>query len=150
MDTDVLKLIAFALCCLWTRQAFAVLALHVGNLVLLHLFVDAGAIYFLLVSAMFAVVAASNIKFLSNLRWALFAIGVLNWWAAVDFLVWPEATWFYQAYPYLVNGLDAAVLLLLWGQGGKSVVGKFFAVGHGGALPVASSSLRRRDSEKVK
>lgn len=150
MDTDVIKLLAFAAACLWTRQAFAVLALHVGNLLLVHLFLNSGAFYFLMVSALYAVTAASNIKFLSNIRWALFAIGVLNWWAAVDFLVWPEATWFYQAYPYLVNGLDAAVLLLLWGQGGKSVVGKYFAVGHGGALPVASVSLRCRDSEKAK
>lgn len=150
MDADVIKLLAFAVACLWTRQAVAVLALHVGNLLLVHLFLSSGAFYFLMVATLYAVAAASNIKFLSNLRWALYAIGVLNWWAAVDFLASAEVTWFYQFYPHLTNGLDMVVLLLLWGQGGKSVVGKYFAVEHGGALPVASCSMCRRDPEKVK
>ena len=150
MDTDVIKLIAFAAACLWTRQAFAVLALHVGNLLFVHWFLDTGATYFLMVSVMYALASASNVKFISSIRWALFALGVLNWWAAVDFLATTESTWFYQAYPYLANALDAVVLLLLWGQGGKSVVGRFFAVGHGGALPVVTCPLRRRNSEKVK
>lgn len=150
MDTDVIKLFAFALACFWTRQAVAALALHVGSLVLVFLYLESGAYYFSMVAAMYAMAAASNITFLSSIRMALFTIAVLNWWAAVDFLAWPESsTWFYESYPYLVNGADMVVLLLLWGQGGMSVVRKFFAVGHNGSLPVVACSVRHRDPKEI-
>lgn len=144
----MLELIALAIACWWTRQAIAVLFLHVVTMMLAHWFLDAGALYFLAVSSLYAVAAASNINFLSRIRWALYTIGVINWWAAIDFLAWPDVTLFYQLYPYITNGVDVAVLLMLWGQRGKSVVGRFFAVGHGGALPMASCSLRHRDPKE--
>ncbi len=149
MDTDVIKLIAFAVACLWTRQAFAVLALHVGSLLLVYLFLDAGASYFLAVSVMYAIASASNINFLSSIRMALFTLAVINWWAAVDFLAWPDTTLFYLAYPYLVNVLDMAVLLLLWTQGGKRVIGRFNAVDNDSALPVVACAVRHRDPKEV-
>jgi len=149
MDADVLKLFAFAIACVWTRQAVAVLALHVCNILLVYLFIDSGAYYFLLVAMLYAIASASNIKFLSSIRWALITIAVLNWWSAVDFLLFEEVTLFYQMFPYLVNGLDAVVLMLLWGQGGKSVVGKFIALGHGGTLPMVACSVHHRDPKEV-
>lgn len=149
MDADVLKLIAFATACLWNRQAVPILALHVCNILLVYFFIDSGAYYFLLVAMLYAIASASNIKFLSSIRWALITMAVLNWWAAVDFLAWQDATLFYQSYPYLVNGVDMAVLLLLWGQGGKSVVRKFFAVGHNGSLPVVACPVRHRDPKEI-
>lgn len=150
MDADVIKLFAFALACLWTRQAVAVLALHVGSLVLVFLYLESGAYYFSMVAAMYAMAAASNIKFLSSIRMALFTLAVLNWWAAVDFLAWPESTTlYYQSYPFLVNAVDMAVLLLLWTQGGKRVIGRFNAVDNDSALPVVACSVRHRDPKEI-
>lgn len=149
MDADVLKLIAFATACLWNRQAVPILALHAYNILLVYFFIDSGAYYFLLVAMLYAIASASNIKFLSSIRWVLITIAVLNWLAAVDFLLFEEVTMFYQSFPYLVNGLDAVVLMLLWGQGGKSVVGKFLALGHSGTLPVVACSMRHRNTKEA-
>lgn len=145
MSLDVIELIAIAAACLWTRQALLVLALHVGAMLLAHLVLGTGAFYFFAVAALYAVGATLNIKILPTIRWMLFAIGVVNWMAAVDFLVTPEITWFYSVYPAITNGIDGAVLLLLWGQGGVSVIGFFIAMGHSRALSLFAHSLRHRD-----
>lgn len=141
----MLELFAIAAACLWTRQALLVLALHVGAMLLAHLVIHSGAFYFFAVAALYAVGATLNIKILPTIRWMLFAIGVVNWVAAVDFLITPDITWFYNVYPALTNGLDGAVLLLLWGQGGVSVIGNFIAMGHSRALSLFAYTLRHRD-----
>lgn len=147
MDADTVKILLFAIACVWSRQAQDVFALHVGNLLIVHLFLYSGAYYFQLVALLYCLAAASNIKFLSTIRWALFAVGALNWWASVDYLASDNATWFYHLYPVLVNCLDVLVLLLLW-KGGASVIGKYVAMGHRCALSVLTCKMRHRDPKE--
>jgi hypothetical protein len=73
---------------------------------------------------MFAVASIANITLLSEIRYVLLAFAVLNWIAAIDFMLSPYQTLFGMCYPWLVNGFDVLILYLLFRHRGKECDGR--------------------------
>jgi hypothetical protein len=122
--SDLVKIGLFCIACLLNKQAVFVLCLHVANFLI---FVGAGHdpnIYYCSVATMFAVASIANITLLSEIRYVLLAFAVLNWIAAIDFMLSPYQTLFGMCYPWLVNGFDVLILYLLFRHRGKECDGR--------------------------
>lgn len=131
-DIDLLKIAALVAAFLLNRQALIILAyMLVGEVV--FYFTDSGFMCSLLLAALYSTNACTNITLKSQIRHVLLCIGLLNWLAAVDYLVAPDTeTYFYICYPWLVNALDLLILYHLFGNwrpqnvGAMGILGKPF------------------------
>lgn len=81
---------------------------------------------FLLISSLYFYLSQSNIKFLSAFRKAFICFGVVYFLGAIDQAIYYHFefdTYFDRIQPYLVTTVNAYVLALLLGGGGKQDAG---------------------------
>ena len=77
----------------------------------------------LVLSALFAELACVQIKIKSEIRYAFMWLSVVNFLCAIDIYISPNGvTIFSTCYAYIINGLDAVVLLYLMPNGGLDFV----------------------------
>ncbi len=136
---DLIKIGLFLLACAMTVQACYVLCLHAVNLLLFNMIGDDPISYFCCASALYVVAATANIKILSKLRYALFAVGVLNYAEAIDYMLFPYQTLYGLCYPWLVNGFDVLILYILFQHGGRELVGRTDSISK---LPMGAQTSR--------
>jgi hypothetical protein len=122
--SDLIKIGLFLLACLFTRQAAYVLCLHAVNVGLFYLAGHDPIIYYCTVATLYAIACNANITLLSEIRYVLLAFAVINWIAAIDYLLSPYQTLFGMCYPWLVNGFDVLILFLLFRHRGKECDGR--------------------------
>jgi len=128
-DIDLLKIAALVAAFLLNRQALIILAYMLAGEVVFY-FTDSGFMCSLLLAALYSTNACTNITLKSQIRHVLLCIGLLNWLAAVDYLVAPDTeTYFYICYPWLVNALDLLILYHLLPKGGPNIVSRRFSLG---------------------
>ena len=120
-DLDLLKMAAFIAAFFINRQAIVILIAHV-ILEAIFFSTDSGFAVSLLSSALYFIVAASNINLKSEIRQALWLLGCLYWLAALDYYVADTVTYFYIIFPWLINMVDAYIIYYLFG-GGRAIVG---------------------------
>ena len=120
-DLDLLKLAAFIAAFFINRQALALIAAHLAW-ELIYISTDSGFAVSLLSSALYFIVAASNINLKSEIRHAIWLLGCLYWLAALDYYVADTVTYFYIIFPWLINMVDAYIIYHLMG-GGRAIVG---------------------------
>lgn len=120
---DLIKIGLFAIACLFTRQAIFVLCLHAANYGLFILSGHDPVIYLCSAATLYAIGANANIRLLSEIRYVLLAFAVLNWIAAIDYLLSPYQTIFSLCYPWLVNGFDVLILFYLFRHRGMDLGG---------------------------
>lgn len=109
-DIDLLKIAALVAAFLLNRQALIILAYILVGEVIFY-FTDSGFMCSLLLAALYSTNATANITLKSQIRHVLLCVGILNWLAAVDYLVAPDAeTYFYICYPWIINALDLLIL----------------------------------------
>lgn len=123
-STDLIKIGLFLLACLFTRQAAFVLCLHAINLGMFELAGHDAVIYYCSTATLYAIGANANIKLLSEIRYILLAFAVVNWIAAIDYLLSPYQTIFSLCYPWLVNGFDVLILFYLFRHRGMDLGGR--------------------------
>lgn len=116
---DLVKIGLFFIACLMNKQAIFVLCLHVANILIFKAAGHDPNIYFCSVATLYAVSSIANITLLSEIRYVLMAFAVINWIAAIDYLLSPYQTLFGMCYPWLVNGFDVLILFLLFRHRGK-------------------------------
>lgn len=128
-DIDLLKIAALVAAFLFNRQALVILAyMLVGELV--FYFTDSGFMCSLLLAALYSTNACANITLKSQIRHVLLCIGLVNWLAAVDYLVAPDTeTCFYIWYPWLINALDLLILYHLLPAWRLNLVNGRFSLG---------------------
>lgn len=109
-DTDIIRMAALFAAIFINRQAVFILAVELFVELLFHYATD-GFTATLLMACAYSAAATTNITLKSQIRHVLLCIGILNWLAAVDYLVAPDAeTYFYICYPWLINALDLLIL----------------------------------------
>ena len=109
-DTDIIRMAALFAAIFINRQAVFILAVELCVELLFHYSRD-GFTASLLMACTYSAAATVNIKLKSQIRHVLLCIGLLNWLAAVDYLVAPDAeTYFYICYPWVINALDLLIL----------------------------------------
>lgn len=121
---DLAKISLFVMACLVNTQAAFVLCLHAANGVLFKLSGHDPVIYYCSTATLFAIASNANIRLLSKIRYVLLAFAVLNWIAAIDYLLSPYQTLFWMCYPWLVNGFDVLILFLLFRHRGMEFGGR--------------------------
>lgn len=109
-DTDIIRMAAFFAAIFINRQAVFILCIELCVELLFHYAPD-GFTASLLMACAYSAAATTNITLKSQIRHVLLCIGILNWLAAVDYLVAPDAeTYFYICYPWIINALDLLIL----------------------------------------
>ena len=109
-DTDIIRMAAFFAAIFINRQAVFILCIEMCVELLFHHAPD-GFTASLLMACAYSTAATANINLKSQIRHVLLCIGILNWLAAVDYLVAPDAeTCFYICYPWIINALDMLIL----------------------------------------
>lgn len=128
-DIDLLKIAALVAAFLLNRQALIILAyMLVGEFI--FYFTDSGFMCSLLLAALYSTNACTNINLKSQIRHVLLCIGILNWLAAVDYLIAPDAeTYFYICYPWIINALDLLILYHLLPTWRLNLVNGRFSLG---------------------
>lgn len=121
--TDLIKIGLFLLACWYTKQAAFVLCLHAVNLAMFNMAGHDAIIYYCATATLYAIGANANIRLLSEIRYVLLAFAVLNWIAAIDYLLSPYQTIFSLCYPWLVNGFDVLILFYLFRHRGMDLGG---------------------------
>lgn len=121
---DLLKIGLFILACVMNTQAVFVLCLHIANWALFKAVGDEPVTYFCAATALYAVGSVVNITLLSKLRYALLCVAVLNWFEAIDYMLFPYQTLYGLCYPWLVNGFDVLILYLLFRHRGMEFGGR--------------------------
>lgn len=121
---DLIKIGLLVMACVFCTQAIFILCLHMLNEVAFVQLANDPVSYFCVASAMYSAASISNIKFLSEIRYALFGLGVINWAEAIDYMLFPYQTLYGLCYPWLVNGFDVLILFLLFQHGGRELVGR--------------------------
>lgn len=131
-DTDIIRMAAFFAAIFINRQAVFVLAVELCVEFLFY-YSPNGFIASLFMACAYSTAAAVNINLKSQIRHVLLCIGALNWLAAVDYLVAPDAeTYLYICYPWIINLLDLIILCHLFGNwrpqnvGAMGILGKSF------------------------
>lgn len=124
-SADLVKICLFVLACLVNTQAAFVLCLHAGNWLLFNLAGHDPVVYLCTVATMYAVASNANIRLLSQVRYVLLAVAVLNWIQAIDFMLFPYQTPLALCYPWLVNGFDVLILYFLFRHRGMEFGGRF-------------------------
>lgn len=77
----------------------------------------------LAMSVLFAELSCVQIRIKSEIRYVFMVISFVNFLCALDIYMHPEdVTIFSTCYPYLINGLDAVVLVYLMPTGGLDYV----------------------------
>ena len=128
-DTDIIRMAALFAAIFINRQAIFILAVELFVELLFHYAPD-GFTAALLMACAYSAAATTNITLKSQIRHVLLCIGILNWLAAVDYLVAPDAeTYFYICYPWLINALDLLILYHLLPKGGLNIAGRRFSLG---------------------
>lgn len=112
------KTAAFIAAVFINRQALVVLGFHLVGEKLFYYGQDLGAYYFCAAACLYALNAVVFIKLSYEIRQALIFIACVNWFAALDFFMFPIVTLFYVCYPWLINGLDLFILFVLLSSGG--------------------------------
>ena len=119
---DELKAAAFAVAFLFNSVAIIPLIAHA----LCELFYQSSLspmLTALAMSALFAELSCVQIKIKSEIRYVFMALSVVNFLCALDIYIHPlDDTFFATCYPYLINGLDAVVLIYLMPNGGLDYV----------------------------
>jgi hypothetical protein len=119
---DELKAAAFAVAFLFNSVAIIPLIAHA----LCELFYQSSLsplLTALAMSALFAELSCVQIKIKSEIRYVFMALSVVNFLCAIDIYMHPnDVTVFSTCYPYLINGLDAVVLIYLMPNGGLDYV----------------------------
>jgi hypothetical protein len=119
---DELKAAAFAVAFLFNSVAIIPLIAHA----LCELFYQSSLspmFTALAMSALFAELSCVQIKIKSEIRYVFMALSVVNFLCAIDIYIHPlDDTFFSTCYPYLINGLDAVVLIYLMPNGGLDYV----------------------------
>jgi len=109
-DTDIIRMAALFAAIFINRQAFFILSIELFVELLFHYAID-GFTASLLMACAYSAAATTNITLKSQIRHVLLCVGILNWLAAVDYLVAPGAeTYFYICYPWVINALDLLIL----------------------------------------
>lgn len=128
-DIDLLKMAALVAAFLLNRQALIILAyMLIGEIV--FYFTDSGFMCSLLLAALYSTNACTNINLKSQIRHVLLCVGLLNWLAAVDYLVAPDTeTYFYICYPWIINALDLLILYHLLPTRRLNIVNGRFSLG---------------------
>jgi len=121
-QTDFLKFVLLISVCRLNPASEFILLLHVTS-VFIIMFANYNPVgIYCLVSVLYCAAASSEIKISSSIRYVLFAIGVLNFGAAVDFHVTEYQSFYYQALPFAINALDLIIIIFLL-KGGRGFVG---------------------------
>lgn len=121
-QTDFLKFALLISVCRLNPAAEFILLLHVVS-VFIIMFANCNPVgIYCLVSVLYCAASSSEIKISSSIRYVLFAIGVLNFGAAVEFHFFDYQTFYYQALPYAINSLDLITIIFLL-TGGRRFVG---------------------------
>lgn len=121
-QTDFLKFALLLSVCRLNPAAEFILLMHVIS-VFIIMFANYNPVgIYCLVSVLYCAASSSEIKISSSIRYVLFAIGVLNFGAAVEFHFFDYQTFYYQALPSAINALDLITILLLL-TGGRGFVG---------------------------
>ncbi len=115
---DTLKMAAFIAAIFINRQAVVIVFFFILSELLFKYGSSLGVYYFCTAAALYSINATINIKLSYQIRQALICIGVINWLAALDYFLSPNETIFYVCYPWLINGLDVFILLILLNGGG--------------------------------
>lgn len=111
------------------RQAVFILAVELC-VELLFYYAQDGFTASLLMACAYSASATANINLKSQIRHVLLCIGLLNWLAAVDYLVAPDAeTYFYICYPWIINALDLLILYHLLPTRRLNIVNGRFSLG---------------------
>ena len=121
MDFDQVKLAAVIAAFLFSWRAMFVTALFYLSSYIFTLEIT-GAEYSFLIVLLYCF-AATNIKFKSEIRQALWAIAALNWLCMIDYAYFPYETMFYHAYPFLIHVIDCYIIYHLLSHGGRQDVG---------------------------
>lgn len=121
---DLVKIALLVLACVFNTQAFLVLCLHIANEALFKLMGDDPVAYFCAAASMYAVGSVINIRILSPIRCVLLLIGLVNWFEAIDYMLFPYQTLYGLCYPWLVNGFDVLILILLFRHRGRDFGGR--------------------------
>ena len=130
-NIDLLKMAALVSAFLLNRQALVILSYMMVGEAVFYL-TDSGFMCSLLLAALYSTNACSNINLKSQIRHVLLCIGLLNWLAAVDYLVSPDTeTYFYICYPWLVNALDLLIIYHLLPTRRLNFVNGRFSLGTG-------------------
>ncbi len=121
-QTDFLKFALLISVCRLNPAAEFILLLHVVS-VFIIMFANYNPVgIYCLVSVLYCAASSSEIKISSSIRYVLFAIGVLNFGASVEFHFFDYQTFYYQALPFAINALDLITIILLL-TGGRGFVG---------------------------
>ena len=113
------------------RQAVFILLIELCMEPIFHYAQD-GFTASLLMACAYSIVSTANINLKSQIRHVLLCIGILNWLAAVDYLVAPDTeTYFYICYPWLVNALDLLIIYHLLPSRRLNFVNGRFSLGTG-------------------
>lgn len=111
------------------KQAVFILAVELCVELLFYYSTD-GFTASLLMACAYSAAATANINLKSQIRHVLLCIGLLNWLAAVDYLIAPDAeTYFYTCYPWIINALDLLILYHLLPTGRLKIVNGRFSLG---------------------
>lgn len=145
-ETDLVKFVFLLAATRLNSCAAFILFLHVISVFLLN-FVNYNPIgAYCLIAVLFCASASSEIKAFSSeirisssIRYVLFAIGVLNFGAAMEFYAFSYKTSYYYALPSMINALDIIIIALLL-TGGRGFVG--FTVLHYIRARLASFNAR--------
>ena len=109
-DTDIIRMAALFAAIFINRQAVFILAVELA-VELLFYYSPNGFIASLFMACAYSTAATTNINLKSQIRHVLLCIGILNWLAAIDYLVAHDAeTCFYICYPWIINALDLLIL----------------------------------------
>lgn len=109
-DTDIIRMAALFAAIFINRQAVFILAVELCVETLFHYAPD-GFTASMLMACAYSAAATTNITLKSQIRHVLLCIGILNWLAAVDYLIAPDTeTYFYICYPWIINALDLLIL----------------------------------------
>lgn len=112
------KTAAFIAAVFINRQALIVLSFHLLGERLFFYGQDFGAYYFCAAACLYALNAVVFIRLSYEIRQALIVIACVNWFAALDYFMFPIVTPFYICYPWVINGLDLFILYVLLSSGG--------------------------------
>jgi len=128
-DTDIIRMAAFFAAIFINRQAVFILGVELC-VELLFYYSPNGFIASLFMACAYSTAATTNITLKSQIRHVLLCIGIVNWLAAVDYLVAPDAeTYFYICYPWIINTLDLLILYHLLPTWRLNLVNGRFSLG---------------------
>lgn len=121
---DLTKIGLLAVACLISIQAVFIIAAHAANEAIFYLSGHDPVVYYCAAATMYALASTANVKMLDQIRFALLAIAIINWIAAIDFMLSPFQTMYGMCYPWLINGFDVLILYLLFRHKDKDCGGR--------------------------